>query len=54
MIVMFANSVDVDQPIQLAAAQRTADHQLQYLAAHYAADEAFSRLVSATLHLESV
>lgn len=54
MMAMFANSVDVDQPIQLAAAQRTADHQLQYLAAHYAADGAFSRLVSATLHLESV
>ncbi|MEG4808291.1 DUF3598 family protein [Microcoleus sp. F8-D3] len=54
MIAMFAKSVDVDRPIQLAVGQRTADHQLQYLAAHYAADGAFSRLVSATLHLESV
>jgi hypothetical protein len=50
MMAMFANSVDVERPIQLAAGQRTADHQLQYLAAHYAADGAFSRLVSATLH----
>lgn len=50
MIAMFANSVDVDQPIQLAAGQRAADDQLQYLAAHYAADGTFSRLVSATLH----
>ncbi|HEY9608304.1 hypothetical protein [Allocoleopsis sp.] len=49
MIAMFANNVDMDQPIQLAVGQRTADHQLQYLAAHYAADGAFSRLVSATL-----
>jgi hypothetical protein len=34
---MLPEIVTVDQPIQIAAGQRTADHQLKYLTAHYSA-----------------
>ncbi len=37
IILMLPEIVTVDQPIQIAAGQRTADHQLKYLTAHYSA-----------------
>lgn len=49
MILMLPEMVTVDQPIQLAAGQRTADEQLKYLTAHYSADGQFTLLISATL-----
>lgn len=49
LIVMLPERVNVDQPIQIAVAQRTADHKLKYLASHYTADGTFTTLVSATL-----
>ncbi|ARV58481.1 hypothetical protein BZZ01_07350 [Nostocales cyanobacterium HT-58-2] len=49
MILMLPENVNVDQPIQIAALQRTADDQLKYLAAHYTAVGAFALLISATL-----
>lgn len=48
MILIFPKKVSVDQPIQIAAGQRTADRQLKYLATCYKAGE-FTSLVSATL-----
>lgn len=49
MILMLPEMVTVEQPIQIAAGQRTADHQLKYLTAHYSAVGAFTLLISATL-----
>lgn len=49
VILMLPERVNVEQPIQIAAGQRTADHQLKYLTAHYATAGAFTLLVSATL-----
>ncbi|KAM3114125.1 DUF3598 family protein [Phormidesmis sp. 146-33] len=48
-IVKFSESVDVNQPIQLAAGHQVADDQLQFLAAHYDTTGSFTQLVSATL-----
>lgn len=49
VILMLPERVNIEQPIQIAAGQRTADHQLKYLTAHYATAGAFTLLVSATL-----
>lgn len=49
VILVFSKSVNVDQPIQISAGQRTADHQLKYLTVHYATAGAFTSFVSATL-----
>ncbi|WP_250123462.1 DUF3598 family protein [Chroococcidiopsis sp. CCMEE 29] len=49
LVLMLPERVTINQPIQIAAAQRTAEHQLKYLAAHYTAVGAFTLLISATL-----
>lgn len=49
MMLMLPEIVTVDQPIQLAALQQTADRQLKYLAAHYTAVGTFALLIFATL-----
>lgn len=49
LVLMLPEGVTMDQPIQIAAAQRTADHQLKYFAAHYTGFGAFTLLISATL-----
>jgi hypothetical protein len=48
-ILMFSEKINVERPIQIAAGQRTTDHQLKYLTAHYATAGTFASLVSATL-----
>jgi Domain of unknown function (DUF3598) len=48
-IVQVSKSINANQPIQLAAGHRTADHQLQHLAAHYDNTGTFIELISATL-----
>ncbi|MCP6760129.1 MAG: DUF3598 family protein [Fischerella sp. CENA71] len=49
MIIMFPERVNIEQPIQIAALQRTVDHQLKYLTAQYNAVGVFTLLISATL-----
>jgi hypothetical protein len=49
LVLMLPEQVTMDRPIQIAAAQRTADRQLKYFAAHYTAVGAFTLLISATL-----
>jgi hypothetical protein len=53
LVLMLPEQVTADQPIQLAAAQRTADNQLKYFAAHYTAIGLFKSLISATLQPKS-
>lgn len=53
LMLMLPKQVTADQPIQLAAAQRTADNQLKYFAAHYTAIGVFKSLISATLQPKS-
>nr|WP_242040613.1 DUF3598 family protein [Coleofasciculus sp. FACHB-1120] len=53
MILMLPEMVTVDQPIQIAAGQRTADHQLKYFTADYNAAGAFTLLISATLQQQT-
>lgn len=49
MMLMLPEIVEVHQSIQLAALQRTADHQLKYIAAQYTTIGAFALLIFATL-----
>lgn len=49
LILILPERVTTNQPIQMAAAQRTADRQLKYFAAHYNTVGAFTSLISATL-----
>ncbi|MBD2054487.1 DUF3598 family protein [Oculatella sp. FACHB-28] len=49
LILMLPERVNIDQPIQIAAAQRTAEHQLKYFVAHYAVTGAFTSLISASM-----
>jgi hypothetical protein len=53
MILMLPEMVTVDRPIQLAAGQRTADHQLKYLTAHYSVVGTFTLLISTTLQQQT-
>lgn len=52
LVLMLPERVSMDQPIQIAAAQRTIDCQLKYFAAHYTAVGAFTSLISTTLQKE--
>ena len=42
IILMLPEMGTVEQPIQIAAGQRTADHQLKYLTVHYSAVGSFT------------
>jgi len=48
-VLMLPAAVEVNLPIHIAAAQQTANHQLNYLAAHYSTVGAFALLTFATL-----
>lgn len=52
LVLMLPEQVTMARPIQIAAAQCTAERQLKYFAAHYTADGAFTLLISATLQQE--
>ncbi|MBD1869420.1 DUF3598 family protein [Cyanobacteria bacterium FACHB-471] len=49
IMLILPEMVEVNQPIHIAAAQQTANHQLNYLAADYSADGVFTLLTFATL-----
>lgn len=49
LILILPEQINTNQTIQITGGQRTVDHELQYLAAHYTAAGAFTLLASATL-----
>lgn len=49
LILMRPEQVNVDQAIQIAAAQQTADRELKYFAVHYPVAGVFTSLTSASL-----
>lgn len=53
LALMLPEQVPIAQPIQIAAAQFMANHQVNYLAADYTADGAFTSLTAATLQPQS-